>query len=1064
MKIRSSVLGGVAFLAVLIGLLTWTNARRPGPSIKSDEAVEMETGTEGSSIADAAAGSAWASDQNVPDFIIPLPLSTIFTDAENGTWQRDDAYKNIPRGDHVLGGIPFKLEGMFQLQGIGSEQRRRGYRSAISVPLTVAGVSETNVGSVHLLGATRYESSAGTAAADLVWHYSDGTSRRSAIAYMNEIRDWIREPYENPARLTYPYSKVVWAEVDSQPARWRRLYRVSLANPEPAKPVTRLEWVSARRMATLFVIAITLDSMPPGHRMDASPDLEPGDLEPPAQLELVVQSAAGMPVSSARVRIETRASDRSPPARSEMPTDEFGIAAVRFPPRQLSSLDLSVSHDEHGGRKIRWNLEAGDEIPARHVLKLGGGVRIGGFVVDSAEVPIAGAQLAFHRFWSGGDDDPRAARGESPDFPNSVVMTDARGYWTISGLPEDLLHRIGFTVSHPEFLSTNFTVGNPASTEGQLRKLEFTARLTRGVPVRGRVIDGQNVPVAGATIWLGLRHYRERQEVTTAADGSFDFKKVYEGSTPLTVMARRFETVTTNIVVRQGLSEIVVQVQAGSLVRGRVQNEAGEPLPEARVGLDGELGSQGPGVIEFTTTTDQAGVFEWDSAPRDTMTFYIFATGYEAMRNVPVPPGEEKVITMRRARTIEGVVLDDATGQAVTNFNVRVGTRSGDRVYGILMRKEFNSPEGRFAMTLDEHSHNAILAAATGYADSVESFPAGGGGVIQLTIRMKSTGVLEGVVMTPDGLPSAGASVAMVAAGNDPGMNIQIRNGRIESHGSAKVAVTDANGRFKLTLTATAGRLAALGTTGFGWASLEEVRSNGKIQLQAFGRIEGTLSITGKPAAGHEMLFSMMSSGVMPDYETHQVKTDEQGSFTMERIPPGEGSIVRMIPIGQGTRMFSHQTPVTIEAGQTTRVRLGESGGVVSGNIRWETQPPDAGALVISGTLSSKMPPIPQFGSAEEARAFLTSPEFQTAQRERRTYAVAANADGSFTVDSITPGEYVIRVTATAKREGSFTGEIVAQGEITVTVPENAHPTVTLPVGDIVLRSMPTAPTPAPSR
>src|SRR5262249_47288174 len=152
-----------------------------------------------------------------------------------------------------------------------------------------------------------------------------------------------------------------------KPGRWLRLYRVTLANPQPAKPIRQMELVSANGNATLFFVAATLDPLAPGQRPDDSPDLEPTDPIPPQILDLTVQTSQGQAVPQAMVypvigqRLDKKVV--STKAR-KLITDALGNARVLFPSTGLEQLEITATHDEYAGRKMVWDLKAGDVIPS----------------------------------------------------------------------------------------------------------------------------------------------------------------------------------------------------------------------------------------------------------------------------------------------------------------------------------------------------------------------------------------------------------------------------------------------------------------------------------------------------------------------------------------------------------------------------------------------------------------------------------------------------------------------------------------------------------------------------
>ena len=85
----------------------------------------------------------------------------------------------------------------------------------------------------------------------------------------------------------------------------------------------------------------------------------------------------------------------------------------------------------------------------------------------------------------------------------------------------------------------------------------------------------------------------------------------------------------------------------GNLFRGRVVDEAGNPIPNAVVRTD----SDDQGLIKFRwlTETDPDGRFSWNSAPAEPVLFWFEANGYKVIRDLPLlPDGSEHEIVLVR--------------------------------------------------------------------------------------------------------------------------------------------------------------------------------------------------------------------------------------------------------------------------------------------------------------------------------------------------------------------------------------------------------------------------------
>ena len=998
--------------------------------------------------------------------VIPISLTNMQDDAEKKLAQSDVAIQALPHGTKIYGGIEFWLQGLIHLQGLATrDEEHHNFRTRITVPLDETKVADgaalvtqrgSNIATLYVLGAARFTSPrTGEKVADVIWHYADGSMARSDIKYNVHLRDWWRTPYEDPAQLPNPLTKVAWS--GPNPAlkdHTLRLYRIAFVNPHPEAVIQSVEFASAMTHPSLFVMALTLDPLMPGMRPDDLTSAEVADPELHGQLQLLVQDPGGHPLPEAQVSSGFKSASASA-ANRKVVTDNNGLALVRFPDSGLESLDVGASHDDYGSRKMVWDLKAGDIVPATYTLKLGAGVNIGGTVVDESNSPIAEAKISLNRFWSGGEEMNR--KGEQADFPSQSRTTDAQGSWQAKGLPAQLLDHIFLDVNHPDFISTNLTVGANGTLEGQLRSGTLKIILRRGIEVHGLVTDENYNPLSGATVWAGKKYYRDRQETKTDVQGKFSFRNINEGPVLFSVDAQGRQPDSKMFNVKAEMPDVVFRLPPGHIIRGLVQDEIGSPLSGVRVLLegDGDIGH----TYEFSATTGDDGRFVWDGAPNETMQFYFGKEGYEAKRNAKLPPDQDNTVTLHHPRQLQGQVLDADTGQPVTKFSVRTGHRqdaNSDNLYGVIKNQAFGAPDGRFTLTLDEEDDDAIEVSSDDYAVQVQSFPDAQNGIVPLTIRLQPSAALRGVVTAPDGTPLPGVSVGL--AGDGPGHGISLQANHLNSWSSnQKIATTDSEGRFTLAgPPETGGTVVAVGDAGFASATVDQVRANPTLVLQSFGRIEGTLKIGGQPGAGRELYFSMDSSGINTDFNGYKTTTDDQGKFAFERIPPGTGDLVRLIRTSPNSWAHSDRTSVTVQPGQTTQVTLGDSGAVLQGTVRFETPSADGEVPNIEGTLSSQMPMMPSFNSSAEAQAFFSSPEWKALNQQRKYYAIAVNADGSFNVDDVVPGTYSLNISARKGGDQPWSHPPIAQGQTTVTVPDSANPLSPIYIGEIVLKSVPT--------
>ncbi len=1055
-RISKSVLVIVITGIILANLIVWKGLIPRKKTPQSDNASEEIQGSITVSNAAAHATLSPAKNKTVLRDLVPLPLDTILTEAENKMWDSDKGFSAMPRGTQSFAGIEFHIEGLLQMQGSVSESRKQNYRNRIALPLAEAGVTNAEIGSIHFLGGTEFRSDPGAEVAEVVWRYVDGATRRVQLTYDDQIRDWYRIPYEEPAHLSSEYSKAIWrANEPTATGFWLRLYKVTIGNPEPQKAVRQIELTSGRGASTLFVMAATLDPLEPGMRLDDSPDLEPTDPIPPRYLDVWVQTSEGQPLGKANVKISYRLKiDKGAGATKQLPTDESGVVRIAYPPNNLGTLTITASHDDYAGRKMSWDVTAGDVVPASYQFKLVSGVNVGGFIVDENGSAVAEAKVSFHRFWSGGEDMNR--KGEQPEFTTRNTTSDYQGAWRMKNLPGDLLANIGFNVDHPDFLGTNLTVGRSDAVEKQLRAGTMKIVMHRGLEVHGLVTDENGGPLPDVTVWVGNRYSRERRQTNSDAAGTFVFQSVPEGDLPFSAMAKGRKPVSKTFRVHAGMSGIVLKLEVGGVIKGIVQNQAGEPIPDVQVSLENNGPNESP--YEFSTKTGADGRFLWDGAPDEEMQFYFGKTGYAQKRGVKLKLNEENVITLRNPRQVQGLVLDAESGQPVTNFNAAPGHSYGmdaDQFYSNYTgTRDFSDANGQFTVSLDEEDQNAIRVGADNYANQTQSIPRDQEEVLKMEFRLKPSPAVRGTVVGMDGAPLPGVQVTLTKEGFG-GPSVSLRGGKLSRNGSGpRIVTTDAEGKFEVGPPPESGGIVvALGDSGFGSATVEQVRGSGILLLQPFGQVEGTFTVGGQPVAGRELMFTLQNIGIMTDFDKFKVETDDDGKFKFEKVPAGEGQLVRLIKMNQNSWMHSHNTTVNVLPGQTTYVNLGDSGAVIKGRVRLETPQSDDEPLTITGNLHTVMDRPPSFSSPDEANTFYKSPEWLARMKQQRYFAVLVNADGSFALDSIPPGTYALNVSAAPAGNpfGPRPGMPSSSRAMNVTVPDNPDPMAPIDMGEIVL-------------
>src|SRR6185503_8884765 len=150
---------------------------------------------------------------------------------------------------------------------------------------------------------------------------------------------------------------------------------------------------------------------------------------------------------------------------------------------------------------------------------------------------------------------------------------------------------------------------------------------------------------------------------------------------------------------------------------------------------------------------------------------------------------------------------------------------------------------------------------------------------------------------------------------------------------------TDEAGRFSLPAVAAPQALVAIHDRGYAQVSLHTAD---KIILQSWGRLEGTLTLDGKPAAkeriaARNQVLRYDEAGRHFGFMTYhaETRTDAAGKFVFEKVMPGTCQVFRDISCEAGAYLESHRRQVVVNAGATAEVVLG-GGRTVVGRVRSE--------------------------------------------------------------------------------------------------------------------------------
>ncbi len=696
-------------------------------------------------------------------------------------------------------------------------------------------------------------------------------------------------------------------------------------------------------------------------------------------------------------------------------TDASGRIVIPMPRKAFNHLTVTARKDGLAPRKIQLRQAAAPEIeiPRSYTLVMAHSTSIGGIVRDEEGHPIEGVVVVPY------ETSPRDRARESIDLNDVSVRTDREGRWHIDLIPEGYdLGDLQWTFSHPDFVgSSDSSRFQPNATPKELRSQSGVTVLYRAVSVTGRVLNREGHPIAGASVRLGARF--GDPTVKTGADGRFRFRNAPARERSLTVEAAGHAPETMSVRVHDGLPPIEFRLGPGRTIRGRVLDSQGRPLANAHVSASRWRGLQN---LDWRSRTDSDGRFTWDGAPSDRVVLAAFKEGFRTAELSIEPSDKEAVLrlTPTSRLRIRGTVTDAVTGRPIESFTVVPNVEPG----GILMLEEARTHHGGRYVFSDAQNGQPyrVRIEAKGYLPAVSpAFPHDAGEQV-FNVRLGKGRWVEGVVRRHDGSPLSGTEVILVS-----GNGISIDGGRTYQRQHHPHLLTGPDGRFAFSPPGGDCRIIALHDRGYAEATAQQLDEVDAMTIEPWGRIEGSLRVGGRALAHETIVVNLeeerTDSLQMRIQNSSRVATDEQGRFVLDRLPPGEARAFWQ-PERHGARRqpdrYYRPAFVNVRPGQTARLDLVEAGGppllgriVVSDEKGQPLDPMNARAY-----LETRLPDIPYPADLtdQERQEWLHGwrlTEAGKTYRHRRRgfgHVLDLQPDGSFRVDEVQPGDYVLHV------------------------------------------------------
>ena len=1020
-----------ALFIAFAGAVTLTDAQSPSPA---------PTNTPTSTVPST----------NLPP-VVPLRYTNAFAEPENKDFSSGGNWAGAPRGSNVFGGVHFEIDGLVQLASKSSVGYKRDFREFVTLP-----VPTNRYASVHLLAATAWSAEANRRIADVVWRYTDGTFKRTPILHTGHVRDWWRRPFEEPHHVHSKFAKcaVIWSSPDATKNKAAlRAYRVTLANPEPAKPVAYLQLQSAMESASLMVLAVSLDPLEPGKRPDPTPDLEPEDPKWTRHLGVtLIDAGTSNVIGGAKVKASVSTGSFS--ADRDYTANGSGVADVLLPDDAVTSVTVEASAKDYSATKHRFVFSDTNLPPAFVTVRLHGGATIGGIVLNKAGEPVEGVAVEVYRFWTGSDamDQP----GEDSGFGRKEARTGADGRWEVGSVPKHRFNRIGVSFTHDDYVRASINgMTQDAGVETALLEKRHEMRLVPALFVSGIVLNPDGQPVPSAEVRVGGRYPGNAKEAKTDTNGRFRIGGQKLGDTVVTARAKGLGAAGEKITITTNTPEITLTLKRGRHFSGLVTDPDNQPLADVWLSVEtihgpdrDELANE---FAEFSTRTAADGTWTWDSGPDLELQFRFQKDGFAGRSGVRIKPDEPATVVMNKPREVEGVVLDAESGEPVKEF--RLEPRGN--WWSNSDARSFVTTDGRFTFSLPQDHYDKFHVTSPDHEPLDEPIPPAINGVIQMTIRLKPAEDWSGVVVDASGNPVAGATVALTSMQE----HINLQGDRLDSWRQGSVVITGADGAFKLTPAQNPTGVAAAAPSGFGFMKAEEFQATRRIRLLPFGALEGTYRGRVDDDGSARITLQLMTGsggghvGISGNWGGLQNPTPGGTRFSFTKVPAGNHQFVRMIQSGGNSWSHRPLKDVVVEPGQTTTMDIATEGSAVKGRLVLGdvAQTPGMQSHVFIST-ASPWKPNPSM-SQEEIQKLIQDPEFQKAMQKLRNYPCTVRPDGTFEAQEIPTGAYDLTATFYVVENGKPGQLLIATKSFTI--PEGTAPESVLDLGSIPLTPAP---------
>lgn len=752
-----------------------------------------------------------------------------------------------------------------------------------------------------------------------------------------------------------------------------------------------------------------------------------------------ITDEAGAPLESAGLRVSmwfVEGYSGELRSNADYRTDAAGLIAFKIP-RRLQILRLWPRKEGYVPEFVnfgRGTHDEGKQIPDRYEFQLAKGTELSGTVLGESGRPIPGVTVEVRV------EVREPAWGANPEpmistWLTDEVVTDTDGGWSINNAPaavdeKDYEFRLKFT--HPDYVSDSQwgeLQREQSITTGMLRDGTAKIVLSQGVQATGTVVDSSGEPVSkGLVIWSDSPYGSSAvHETEIDESGQFETLPLAPGEYPFTIAAPGYRPERRLITITNQMDSLRFELEPGKRLTLNVVDRDGRPIPNAAVSIGEWRGARSLYNSKHSSVPDSGiprrsdanGVYTWDWAPDDVVTYYVSAKGFSYRTVKLIAIDAAHIITLTRPLTASGRVVDGKTGEPVKEFRVVPVTVFRPKFLSTSFRNSVPGENGAYEIELADNAERdyryQVRVDADGYRSALSEDSFGlDDGRITIDFSLEPTPARQGTVLDPDGKPVGSATIVAGTPSAVPAM----RNTELEWGGEQ--FRTAADGTFQLAATFEPARIRITHESGFAEVLRQPHEEIGTIRLQPWGRVSGQLLHDGKPVPEQRIYFSPIPDRQLGEarfQDAYSARTHADGRFEFERLPPVTGSLGAYLGPWQDSPLTSSQSvPLNLQPGEHRTVSLGSEGVNVTGKVVATGR--DDAPLNKNWSLNYLIRREPSIDLPAELQetgfnpdgpvqaSWFLDPRFSDWRAARVNFFVKLAPDGQLRISGVPPGKY----------------------------------------------------------